>query len=195
MGDEPGKQTPPAPNPAPTPAPPAPEPTPGGDKFTPITSQEQLNGIIKGRIERAEKKAVEKFSDYDALKAKAEAYDALGKQFSGGEGDKGGGASTIEERVAALESENRALKHASELDAWKAEVSKTTGVPAAVLRGDTLEEIQAHADSIKAAMPVYPTVHEQGGSNPAPVTAADIMKERDVKKRHAMWAAHPELFK
>lgn len=44
--------------------------------FKPITSQEQLNATIAERIKRAEAKAVEPFSDYDDLKAKADKYDA-----------------------------------------------------------------------------------------------------------------------
>ena len=45
------------------------------DEFTPITSQEQLDQVIKGRIERAQAKAVERFADYDEIKAKAAEYD------------------------------------------------------------------------------------------------------------------------
>ena len=41
------------------------------DEFTPITSQEQLDQVIKGRIERAQAKAAERYADYDELKAKA----------------------------------------------------------------------------------------------------------------------------
>ena len=40
-------------------------------EFEPITSQEQFDQAIKSRIERAQAKAVEKFADYDELKAKA----------------------------------------------------------------------------------------------------------------------------
>lgn len=165
------------------------EPGKQDEGFTPITSQEQLDKVIKGRIERAERKAAAPYADYDELKAKAEAYDALGRQFAPGDGE---GGPTIEQRLAALEAENQSLKHAGELAAWKAQVSKETGVPEAVLRGDTLEEIQGHAAAVRQAMPVYPTVTEQGGQ-PAAVTAEDIMKEQDVAKRHQMWALHPEL--
>jgi hypothetical protein len=45
-----------------------------GSKFTPITSQEQLNTVIAERIKRAEAKAVEPFKDYDDLKEKAAKY-------------------------------------------------------------------------------------------------------------------------
>lgn len=48
-------------------------------EFTPITTREQyqerLEADLKERIARAEKKAVEPYSDYDALKAKAAKYD------------------------------------------------------------------------------------------------------------------------
>ena len=40
-------------------------------EFEPITSQEQLDGILKGRLAREREKATAKFADYDELKAKA----------------------------------------------------------------------------------------------------------------------------
>lgn len=42
--------------------------------FKVIETQEQLNEVIGERIRRAEEKAAEKYSDYDALKSKNEEY-------------------------------------------------------------------------------------------------------------------------
>lgn len=47
------------------------------NEFEPITSQEQFDQAIKARIERAQAKAVERFADYDDLKAKADRLDDL----------------------------------------------------------------------------------------------------------------------
>lgn len=40
------------------------------DTFKPINSQEELNAVIKERLERAEKSYQEKYADYDSLKTK-----------------------------------------------------------------------------------------------------------------------------
>ena len=45
--------------------------------FTPIETQEQLDAVIRERIERAERKAAEQFADYDQLKEKAARLDEL----------------------------------------------------------------------------------------------------------------------
>lgn len=61
------------------------EETEGADKFTPITSQEQLNTVISERIERAKKTAVEPFGDYDDLKTKAAEFDKVQDQSKSAE--------------------------------------------------------------------------------------------------------------
>ena len=45
--------------------------------FTPIETQEQLDAVIRERIERAERKAAEQFAGYDQLKEKAARLDEL----------------------------------------------------------------------------------------------------------------------
>lgn len=66
--------------------------------FTPITTPEQLNAFLTDRVKRAEAKAVEKFSDYDDLKAKAARLDAL-------EQDKKSAEEKLTDRIAGLEAE------------------------------------------------------------------------------------------
>ncbi|MGX9349175.1 hypothetical protein [Microbacterium sp. KNMS] len=53
------------------------------------------------------------------------------------------------EREAALEKELSEYKTREQVAKWKSEVSEATGVPAAVLAGSSLEEIQAHAEVLK----------------------------------------------
>src|SRR5690625_4339032 len=53
------------------------------------------------------------------------------------------------EELEALRSKVAEYETREQINAWKAEVSKETGVPAAVLAGNTLEEIQAHAESLE----------------------------------------------
>lgn len=55
------------------------------------------------------------------------------------------------EKLADLERENQAFKLERQQQQWASEVAEQSGVPAAVLRGSTLEEIQAHADALKPA--------------------------------------------
>jgi hypothetical protein len=57
------------------------------------------------------------------------------------------------ERAEAAEGALGAVKAAQEINDWKAQVSKQTGVPVDVLRGTDLEEIEAHAASLKALLP------------------------------------------
>ena len=67
------------------------------------------------------------------------------------------------ERVQELERENAEFKAERQQRAWAKEVSKETGVPADVLRGSTLEEIQAHAELLK------PAYEEPKKPGPAPI--------------------------
>lgn len=77
------------------------------------------------------------------------------------------------ERLAALEAENEKYKQAEQVARWKKEVSAETEVPADLLAGSTLEEIQAHADRLKPhlAQPSNtpaPAVVSTVGNQPAP---------------------------
>lgn len=156
----------------------------GGSGFTPITSQEEFDKLIKERIERAKKSAVP--ADYDDMKAKAAKFDEI-EEANKSELEK------ATSRAEAAEKELAALRHQAEIDGWKAAASKATGVPASVLRGDTEEEIMAHAEVVKGAIAIYPQVNETG-SQPQTITRAEILDIKDTEERQAAIAAHPELF-
>ena len=53
------------------------------------------------------------------------------------------------ERLAEYEAKVKEYETREQIAAWKAEVSRETGVPAAVLAGSTKEELQAHAETLK----------------------------------------------
>lgn len=57
------------------------------------------------------------------------------------------------ERAEAAEGVAYALTAAQEINDFKAQVSKRTGVPVDVLRGTNIEEIEEHAASLKALLP------------------------------------------
>lgn len=76
-----------------------------------------------------------------------------------------------EAKAEKLQKKLEALESARQHDQWISQVSKDTGVPADVLRGDSLESIQRHADAIKkafASKPSAPTLRgiDHQPSNP-----------------------------
>lgn len=66
-------------------------------------------------------------------------------------------AEAAEKKAADLEAANQKreaeAEQAKQIAGWKEAVSKATGVPVAVLRGSTQEDIKAHAESLKEAFP------------------------------------------
>lgn len=103
-------------------------------------SQEDVNRIVQERLQRER----EKYSDYDELKTAAERAQEL-------EAEK----QTLAERVAEFEAKEERQKLVSD-------VANDTGVPADALRGDTKEELEAHAEVLKALMkPTGPVIPGQ----------------------------------
>lgn len=101
-------------------------------------SQDDVNRIVQERLQRER----DKFSDYDDLKTAAERAQEL-------EAEK----TTLAERVAEFEAKEEQTKLVTQ-------VAKDVGVPADALRGSTKEELEAHAETLKALMnttgPVIP---------------------------------------
>lgn len=102
-------------------------------------TQEELNAIVGERLARER----EKYADYDELRDKAEAYDKAAEE-SKSELQK------AVERAEKAEKAMAAMKAEREREALVAEVAKAKGVDAQLLHGDTREELEAHADAIKA---------------------------------------------
>lgn len=99
-----------------------------------------------------------------------------------------------EERDRLL-SENETFRHAEEQRRWAAEVQKETHVPAELLRGQTKEEMQAHAKQIlDAGFSAYGRVPDKGEPQETPVTAESILAIKDPIKRRAAIKAHTDLF-
>ena len=93
-------------------------------------------------------------------------------------------AQKLADRAAAAEAKAAAYEAREQIAGWKAEVSKETGVPAALLAGSTREEIEAHA-AIAApliatpqapAVPIVPTEGTKGnaGSGASQLTVEDL---------------------
>jgi len=117
--------------------------------FNPITSQEEFDKILGQRLQRERSK----YADYEDLKQKAAKLDQIE------EANK----TELEKALARAE---KAEAHAKELEtreqlaSWKQEVSRETGVPADILRGSTLEELQEHAKQVK------PLISDQKNTGP-----------------------------
>lgn len=103
----------------------------------------------------------------------------------------------LEERVTAAEKERDDLRHEKELSTWAAEVAEETGVPAGILRGDTRDELLAHAEAIKATLPtnVYPIIPDSGKPAKTKMTKEEILAIKDPAQRRAAIAEHADLFK
>lgn len=112
--------------------------------FTPITTQEEFDAAIKKRLERAKRSYEHEYKD---VFEKAKAFDEL-QEANKSELEK------ANERVSKLQSELAGLKKRDQVAAWKKAASDETGVPVDVIRGDSEEEIMAHA---KALQPHFST--------------------------------------
>lgn len=108
---------------------------PADEAFKAPASQEELDRIIQGRLDRERKR----FADYDELQKAAARLKEL-ESANKTEAEK------TAERLAAAE------KRAADLEvkALRAEVAAAKGVPAALLTGSTEEELEAAADALIA---------------------------------------------
>lgn len=100
----------------------------------------------------------------------------------------------LEETSKAASAEAEQLKAEKQLAEWADQVSRETGIPSAVIRGNSLEEMQQHAEAIKATMSLYPTVGDTNKPASKPMTLDDIRAIEDPKERRAALIAHPELY-
>ena len=116
-------------------------------------TQAEMNAIISDRLNRERTK----YADYDALKAKAQQFDAA-QEAGKTELQK------ANEKAASLQAQLDSLTKANTLRELRAKVAAETGVPADLLSGDTEEGCKAQAEAIlKFAKPAgYPTVRDGG---------------------------------
>lgn len=111
-------------------------------EYTPPASQADLDRIIGERLARERAK----YADYDALKAKAEQFDAAQEASKTTE-------QKTADRIAELEAKSRqaeARAAAAEAAAMRAEVAAAKGVPAAFITGDSREDALKAADELLA---------------------------------------------
>lgn len=131
-------------------------------QWTPPASQADFDRIIGDRLTREKAK----YADYDEVKAKAAELDqAKDAQKSELERER-------EARTAA-ERERDDLKSEKELSKLRKEISDAAGIPVSALRGSTKEELEAHADELKALLtPGAPSF--DGGTRTSATAGGDM---------------------
>lgn len=140
------------------------------EQWTPPASQEDLNRIIASRLsrqkEQLEKEYSEKYADYEDLKAKAASFDEIeeGRKSELQKAlDRAEAAEkAIAEREAAEAQRVAEERAAQELAELRKSVADAKGVDVNVLRGDTREELEAHADVLKPLITSHPVIPGQG---------------------------------
>lgn len=152
MSTETPAPKPAAPAPAPTPAPPAPATPP------PAPAQDPTDWTAEARKWEARAKENKTAADELAALKAAQMTDA----------------EKASARTAELEAEVQGYKLKEQVAGWKKQVADTTGVPAAALAGNTLEEIQAHAETLKPLITAPPA--PRGPLVPGEGTGSDAGK-------------------
>ena len=136
-------------------------------------TQQDVDKIVRKRLERDREKNASSYADVEAKRQEAE--EALEKANS---------------RVAELEAEkarNEAVQN----------VSKETGVPfdvVAMLSASDEDGLKEQAASLKKAMPLYPTTRDKGEVSSPPITREAILAIEDRGERERAIAEHLDLF-
>ena len=124
------------------------------EEFTPITSEEALDAVLKDRLNRQKEKHVremsemsEKYKDYDALRTQNDEYvqqiTALNSALEESKQKVAGYDSQIAERDAKI--------NAYEISIMKSNIAATYGLApelAARLSGDTEDDLKADAEKL-----------------------------------------------
>lgn len=138
------------------------EPQPQGEStYTPPATQEDLNRIVQNRVRKVEAK----YADYDQIKAEAAKVSGLVAERD-----------DYKSQLDTANAELATYKASEQKRTWANEVAQETGVPADVLRGETKEEMEAHAKTLEKYVKVSAPVVSGDGRSPnaqAAVSARD----------------------
>lgn len=146
-----------------------------------LHTQDEVNKLVGD----ARKKVRQQFEGYAQYKADAEAhadYDEV--------------RAARDTALSELEALRSQMAHRDLLD----KVHAATGVPSALLKGETEEELMASAEAVKAYVgaqvpepPAYPQ-DKGGGANPSPITRDQIESIKDPVERVRVRAQHMDLY-
>lgn len=132
--------------------------------FEAITTQEQLDAVIKDRLERERKTLTEKYSDYDDLKEKVSDYE---KQI----GDLNKSIKDNEKKYADYDQQLSALQtkvKGYESDSVKTRIAHEAGIPyelASRLTGEDENSIRKDAETVAKLF--------KTGQQPAPLKSTE----------------------
>lgn len=136
-------------------------------EFTPITTQEELDKIISGRLAREREATAKKYADYDDLKSRAGEYDAkvadLTRQLEEAAARQADHDKTVAELHARIKSH--------ETDSAKTRIALEAGLPyemAGRLSGENEDELRTDAQTLAKYMtgkstPVPPLPSRESG--------------------------------
>lgn len=150
-------------------------------------TQDEMDAIIQDRLRRERAK----YSDYEALKTKAAAFDES-------EEARKTDLQKATERAESLQAKLDAMEKESKERELREKISEETGVPAKLLRGSSEDDLRAQAEAImgfaKTSGAKYPNVKD-GGETPAPtITKEEILSIKNEKERIRMIEKNIELF-
>jgi len=114
-------------------------------EFKVINTQEELDSVIKDRIERERKSISEKYSDYDELKKRNAEYEAQVSKLSEANKAYETKAAEYDKQISELSSKIKGY----ETDSAKTRIALEAGLPyemAGRLSGSTEEEIKKDAE-------------------------------------------------
>lgn len=164
------------------------------EDFKPITSQEELDAVIKDRLNRQNEKhsreLSEKLASFEETKQKLSECEAkigeLTQSLEGNGTELTALKKQIEEKDAML-SEKEALLLAHERASAKNKIAREYGIPSELadrLTGTTEDELRADAESLKAVLgqsKVPPLATPQGGNINAKSAALKEMSDALAK--------------
>lgn len=150
-------------------------------------TQAELNAIVQKRVGEL----TSKYGNYEELKEKALKFDKI-EEESKTELQK------ATEKAESLQSQLDAIMAANQERELKEKIAAETGVPAALLRGNSEEDLKAQAEAImgfaKASTPAYPTVKDGGEVVPPTTSREEILAIKDEKKRLEAIKQNIDLF-
>lgn len=129
------------------------------ENFKPINSQEELNAVIKDRLERAEKGYQEKYADYDSIKAKNGTLESKIAELQKSISDNNTKIADFEKAIAQ---KDLTLK-SYESQSVKQRIAHEMGLPyemAQRLTGDNEEAIKKDAEAL------YKAINQSKGTAP-----------------------------
>lgn len=134
--------------------------------FEPITTQEQLDAVVRDRVRRAKERAVEPYADYGELKARAEAAERAAAE-----------ADELRRRADEAEGALARAREERERDAARAKISEETGIPARLITGDDEESMRTSAAALAEWARPRSAMGSASGTSMTAATASLSLKD------------------